>query len=210
VDRKLTRVTAVCSVLFLSSCGGAHSTDDVQPQPTAPLPTAGLAGEPVAVYPVTLMLVEDSLEWQDYVQPRREALDRADSLIAAFLTQRAPEVTWMLPDDLRRAARRAPGMLRDPDQMGTSILRTPFDRTPDPLRSQMRTLSGVVGGNYALVPASLIFYAEPGGSGRAELTLVIVDVRLAQARWRTVASGKGSDPWQATWEALKKLVPGLP
>jgi hypothetical protein len=209
VERKLIGVTLVFSLL-ITACGGTRSAADVEPQPTAPLPTAGLAGEPVSVYPVTLMLAEDSLGWQDYVQPRREALDRADSLIAAFLTERAPEVNWMLPADLRRAAGRAPGMLRDPDKMGTSILRTPFDRTPDPLRSQMRTLSGVVGGNYALVPASLIFYAESGGRGRAELTLVIVDVRLAQTSWRTVATGKGSDPWQATWEALKTLAPGLP
>jgi len=209
VERKLIGATLVSS-LIATACGGTGSAADIEPQPTAPLPTAGLAGEPVAVYPVTLMLAEDSLGWQDYVQPRREALDRADSLIAAFLTQRAPEVSWMLPADLRRAAGRAPGMLRDPDKMGTSILRTPFDRTPDPLRSQMRTLSGVVGGNYALVPASLIFYAEGDGRGRAELTLVIVDVRLAQTSWRTVAAGKGSDPWQATWEALKTLLPGLP
>jgi hypothetical protein len=209
VERKLIGVTLVFSLL-ITACGGTRSAADVEPQRTAPLPTAGLAGEPVSVYPVTLMLAEDSLGWQDYVQPRREALDRADSLIAAFLTERAPEVNWMLPADLRRAAGRAPGMLRDPDKMGTSILRTPFDRTPDPLRSQMRTLSGVVGGNYALVPASLIFYAESGGRGRAELTLVIVDVRLAQTSWRTVATGKGSDPWQATWEALKTLAPGLP
>ncbi len=210
MDRKLTCVIIVAVILILGSCGGTKSAEEIEPRPAAPLPTAGLAGEPVSVYPVTMMLAEDSLGWNDYVQPRREALDRADSLIALLLTERAPEVTWMLPDDLRRAARRAPGLLRDPDQMGTSILRTPFDRTPDPLRSQMRQLSGVVGGNYALVPASLIFYAEPDGRGRAELTLVIVDVRLARTSWRTVATGKGSDPWQATWEALKTLVPGLP
>jgi hypothetical protein len=210
MERRLTGFSAVAGVLLITSCGGTQSTDEVEPLQAAPLPTAGLAGEPVSVYPVTLMLAEDSLGWEDYVQPRREALDRVDSLIAVLLTERTPEVIWMLPDDLRRAARRAPGMLRNPDQMGTSILRTPYERIPDPLRSQMRTLSGVVGGTYALVPASLIFYAEADGGGRAELTMAIVDVRLGRTQWRTVASGKGSDPWQATWEALKSLVPGLP
>ena len=201
---------AALALLGFSACGGgAHPSTGAEPE-TSPLPTAGVAGQEVAVYPLTLVVSEETLGWSEQLQPRREALDRADSLIAAFLTERAPEVVWVLPEALRRAASRAPGMLANPDQMGTALLRSPLDRVPDPLRSQLRTLTGMAGGRHALLPASLVFMSDSAGLGRAELTLAIVDVRTASVQWRTVATGVGDDPWVATWQALKSLVPGLP
>ncbi|UCG87652.1 MAG: hypothetical protein JSW71_03640, partial [Gemmatimonadota bacterium] len=190
------RITAVAFCLFvMTACGGTRSaTEEPEPSQAVPLPTGGIAGEPVSVYPLTMLVTQESLGWEGYVQPRREALDRADSLIAAFLTERAPEAIWVLPDELRTAASRAPGMLAQPDQMATSLLRTPFERVPDPLRIQLRSLTGVAGGKYAFIPASLVFYAEAEGQGRAELTMVLVDVRLGRPVWRSVAEGTGSDP----------------
>jgi hypothetical protein len=197
--------------LVLAACSGTQSTtEEPAPSRAVPLPTGGIAGEPVSVYPLTMLVTQESLGWERFVQPRREALDRADSLIAAFLTERAPEAVWVLPDELRTAARRAPGMLVQPDQMATSLLRTPFEQVPDPLRIQLRGLTGVAGGKYAFIPASLVFYAEGENQGRAELTMVLVDVRLGRPVWRSVAEGTGTDPWSATWIALKTLVPGLP
>ena len=196
-------------LLFLLGCAGGQTSSDVLPE-TAPLPTAGIAGQEVCVYPLTLVVAEESLGWAEMLLPRRDALNRADSLIEAFLTERAPEVTWVLPEALRRAASRAPGMLANPDQIGTALLRSPMDRVPDPLRSQLRTLTGTAGGRHALIPASLVFRADSSGLGRAELTLAIVDVRTANVLWRTVANATGGEPWAATWNALKSLVPGLP
>lgn len=200
---------AALGLLALSACGAGRSNATVAPE-AAPLPTAGIAGQKVTVYPLTLLVAEEALGWSEHLQPRRGALDRADSLIAVLLTERAPEVVWVLPEALRRAAGRAPGMLANPDQMGTALLRSSLERVPDPLRSQMRTLTGMAGGRHALVPAGLVFLSDSSGGGRAELTLAIVDVRTANVQWRTVASGVGADPWKATWEALKSLVPGLP
>lgn len=196
-------------LLGLFACSAGRADLDVDPD-TAPLPTAGIAGREVCVYPLTLVVSEESLNWAEQLQPRREALDRADSMIGAFLTERAPEVSWVLPPELRRAASRAPGMLANPDQIGTALLRSSIDRVPDPLRSQLRTLTGMAGGRHALIPASLVFLGDSAGLGRAELTLAIVDVRTANVQWRTVASGTGEDPWAAFWNALKSLVPGLP
>ena len=104
----------------LAGCGGKQHVEE--PAPTAPLPTAGIAAQQVAITPLTLVVAEDSLHWQVLVGARRAALARADSVIGSLLKERAPEVTWLLPDDLRRAARRAPGIAPDPDQMGTSIV----------------------------------------------------------------------------------------
>ncbi len=201
--------TRYLPILALFACCTGRVDSSVEPD-TAPLPTAGIAGQEVCVYPLTLVVSEESLNWAELLQPRREALDRADSLIATFLTERAPEVAWVLPPDLRRAAGRAPGMLANPDQIGTALLRSPMERVPDPLRSQLRTLTGMAGGRHALIPASLVFRSDSAGMGRAELTFAIVDVRTAAVQWRTIASGKGDEPWAATWNALKSLVPGLP
>ena len=78
---------------------------------------------------------------------RRAALLWADSLIGDAFTGRAPEVRWVLPAELRKVARRSPGIVGDPDQMGQATLRSPKLReVPDPLRSSLRNLMAVVGG----------------------------------------------------------------
>jgi hypothetical protein len=46
--------------------------------------------------------------------------------------------------------------------------------------------------------------------GTAELTVVIVDARLGQVGFKTVARGDGTDPWTALTRAVKALTPGLP
>src|SRR5207245_3246302 len=101
---------------------------------------------------------------------RRAAPARGDSVIGTLLKTRAPEGTWLLPDELRRAARRAPGIAPDPDQMGTALLLRGGGREEmvrDPLRSELRTLAALVGaggGRFMLVPAGLVLW-RTGGPG---------------------------------------------
>ena len=201
----------IALLALAGATAGCGSSQPAVTVPAAPLPTGGIAGQEVTVYPLTLLSADETLGWTSRLTPRREALARADSIIAELLEERSPEVIWILPDELRRAARRAPGLLAQPDQMGTALLRFPnASRIPDPLRSQMRGLTGVAGGRYALVPASLVFTVTDEGRGRAELTLVIADVRTGLVGWRTVAHADGDDPWSALRDALKTLTPGLP
>lgn len=204
---------AACLLLlgFVAGCARAPAAEDSAPAPVAPLPTAGLAGQRVVVYPLTLLAADEALPWASRLSPRRTALDRADSLLAQALTARAPEVSWVWPWALRSAARRSGGVGTDPDQMATALLRSRgIERLPDPLWSQMRVLTALAGERYALVPASLIFRPSAGGQGRAELTLVLVDVRAGVVGWRTVAHATAADPWEALGRALKALTPGLP
>ncbi len=168
-----------------------------------------MIGVEVVVYPLTMILAEASLEWDDALSPRDSALEVADSLIAMALTERTPEVMWVMPEKLRRVARLAPGLLVDPDRLATAVLRHKLSKLPDPLFSQMRSLTGAVGDRLSLVPASLFFFREPDGTGRAELTVVLVDVRLGDFWWRTVVKGTGSDPWTAFRDALETLAPVL-
>lgn len=213
------------------ACGGKpEAAPAPEPEPTAPLPTAGLAGQRVALFPLTLIAAEDSLHWDSLLVDRRASLARADSVIGSLIAARAPEVTWVMPDELRRAARRSGGVAADPDQMGTAILRAErLADVPDPLRSQLRTLVALAGGRYALVPAALVYRVAGRPHGRmaerpdssagkraggqaatAELSVVLIDVRLGRVGWRTVARGEGDHPWSALTQAVKALTPGLP
>jgi len=210
------------------ACGGKRPVQG--PAPAAPLPTGGLAGQQVSVLPLTLIAAEEELHWDTSLADRRAALGRADSVIEALLRARAPEVNWLFPDELRRVARRAPGVAPNPDQMGTALLRAEnLSVVPDPLRSQLRTLvalAGGGGGRYALVPAALVYrrpgapekalgavgaqHAAPLDSATAELSMAMVDVRLGRIEWRTVARGDGDDPWSSLGRAMKSVTPGLP
>jgi hypothetical protein len=209
------RASCVVALTALG-CGPKKGAQQPEPAPTSPLPTAGLAGQKVALMPLALVAAEDSLHWDALVANRRATLDKADSVINAFIAARAPEVTWAGPDELRRTARRAIPIATDPDQMGTPFLRSDaLIDVPDPLRYQLRTLLGLVGGRYALVPAGLVFRvstpaAAPRGKATAELSMVLVDTRVGRVGWRTTARGEGDDPWTALTRAVKSLTPGLP
>ena len=207
-------------LLAALSCGGKKPEQNPTPAPTAPLPTAGLAGQRVALTPLELVAAEEALRWDSLIGDRRATLDKSDSIIATLLGARAPEVTWVGPAELRHIARRAPGIAPDPDQMGTPFLRASnIIDVPDPLRYQLRTLMGLAGGRYVLVPAGLVFrVASPGATPRgpsghlavAELSVVMIDSRIGRIGWRTIARGEGDDPWTALSRAVKSLTPGLP
>ena len=206
------------------ACGGSSKQKPDQappPKPVAALPTGALAGQQVLLLPFTLVAAEDSLGWERKLADRRATLTRADSIHGALLQMRVPEVVWIMPEALRRAARRAPGIAVDPDQMATAVLRVDkLTAVPDPLRSQLRTLAALASGGsdrYALAPAALIFkraHAAPANAppswAEAELMMALVDVRSGQVMWRTVAQGKGDDPWIALTRAVKSYTPGLP
>ena len=201
-------------LLFALACGGKKTDHPPAPVPTAPLPTAGIAGQQVPLWPLTLVASEDTLHWDALIGDRRATLDKCDSIIGTLLIARAPEVTWVGPAELRRAAHRAVGVAADPDQMGTAFLRAEaLIDVPDPLRYQLRTLVGIAGGRFALVPAGLVYRRVPGsapGIATAELSIVLIDTRVGKVGWRTTARGEGPDPWTALTRAVKSLTPGLP
>ena len=213
----------MAAAVLVAGCGGQPAaTQQPAPAPTAPLPTAGLASNRVPILPFTLVVAEDSLRWEQVLADRQAVLAAADSVLGALLRVRAPEVTWVLPDEVRRQARRSPTFGSNPDQMATAMLRNErLVGVPDPLRSELRTLVALAGARYALVPAALVYLrAIPDTSGsaprtaaavaRAELSIVLVDARLGRVGWRTVARGEGNDPWTALTRAVKALTPGLP
>jgi hypothetical protein len=180
--------------------------------PVRPLATASLAGQTIAVLPLTLVVADPALESDSLYaryKDRRTALLRADSLVGEGLQARSPEVNWVLPPRLRKIARRASGVVDDPDQMGQAILRSPkMEKVPDPLRSSIRGLVALAGGRMALVPAALGFGPESNGQIRADLSLVLTDSRSGKVLWRTLAYGRGASPDQALNAAIAAVLPG--
>lgn len=179
--------------------------------PVRPLAVGALAGQRIAVLPLTLVVADPSLESDslyDCYRDRRTALLRADSLLGEGFQTRGPEVTWVLPPELRKIARRSAGVVDDPDQMGQAILRSPkMTKVPDPLRSSIRGLTALADGRMALVPASLGFGPEAGGSIRADLSLVLTDSRSGKILWRTLAYGRGASPDEALKSAVAAVLP---
>ncbi len=179
--------------------------------PVATLSSASFSGQTIAVLPITLVVADPALQSDStyaHYRDHRTALLRADSLVGAQLQTRGPEVTWVLPPQLRKVARRAAGFVEDPDQMGQAILRSPkLTKVPDPLRSSLRSLMALVNGRVALVPASLGFGPESDGRVRADLTLVLADSRTGKVIWRSLAYGRGKSPDEALNAAVAAVLP---
>ena len=182
-----------------------------QRAPALPVPVEGLAGQQVALVPLTLVATDPAALPDSVFAPlhdRRATLTWADSLIGEAFVGQAPEVNWVLPPALRKIARRSPGIVDDPDQMGQAMLRaTRLREVPDPLRSSLRKLMAVVGGRIVMVPAALSFSSDTTGAVRAELSLVAADSRSGKVLWRSGALGIGRTPGLALGAALNGVLP---
>ena len=211
-------LAVMLALLSFSCAAGAQEPAPAAPAPPGapvplvpPVPTEALVGQQVAVMPITLVAADPALQSDSVYAPyrdRRTTLLWADSLIGEAFVGRAPEVRWVLPPELRKVARRSPGIVNDPDQMGQAMLRSPKLRDiPDPLRSSLRNLMAVVGGRAVMVPASLGFGRQADGQIRADLLLVVADTRSGKVLWRSPAVGSGGDPQTALDAALAAVLP---
>jgi hypothetical protein len=207
----------IVALLSFSCAAGAQQPMPANPSPAPlapsapPVPAQALAGQTVALMPITLVAADPALQSDTLYAPyrdRRTALLWADSLIGDAFVGRAPEVRWVLPPELRKIARRSPGIVEDPDQMGQAMLRSPkLKEVPDPLRSSLRNLMAVVGGRVVMVPAAVGFGREADGRVRADLALAAADVRTGRILWRSLAVGSGATPRGALDAALAAVLP---
>jgi hypothetical protein len=175
------------------------------------LSAMSLAGQKVPILPITMILADPDVEPDSLYAPWRErsgARRRGDSLIVLELQNRGPEVNWLTPQELRKMARRAPGMLNSPDELGQAMLRSErLEKVPDQLGAQLRKLVAIAGGRMVLVPAALSFSHGPEGLFRADLALVLVDTRRNEIVWRSGAVGQGASPDIALRSALLTVFP---
>jgi hypothetical protein len=189
----------------------AFATPLVAQVPAAPVPTGSFAGQTVAVIPITLVVADPALQADTLFatfRDRRATLLWADSLIGDSFVGRAPEVNWVLPPALRKMARRAPGLVGDPDQMGQAVMRAPDLKVlPDPLRSSLRNLVALTDGRIIMIPAALGFSLDTVRAVHADLSLVAADARSGKVLWRGQAIGSGPTPSAALQTALTAALP---
>jgi hypothetical protein len=214
-SKRLGRIAGRILLILLAAPGCAQAQRESETKPLPPvsaLSTQALAGKLVGVLPITLVAADPAIESDSGYAPyrdRRAALRHADSLISEALLGRGPEVRWVLPPELRKMARRSAGFVPEPDEMGQAVLRSPKMATiPDPLRSSLRSLLAIADGRLALVPAALGFGPEPNGQIRADLSIVLGDVRTGKVLWRSLAQGRGKSPDEALNAALTAMLPG--
>jgi hypothetical protein len=205
--------TLILPGLLVASAASAQ-----QPKPSKPetkavgLATAGLAGQTVAVLPLAMTVSDPRIPGGSGPKARAATRFWADSLLGDALLERATEVTWVLPPELRRVARRASGLMPSPDQMGQATMRSPgLKEVPDPLRSYIRQLVALAGGaRYAFIPAALYLSPLPGDSLTVQLSAVLADARLGRVLWRTLAVGRGETAAEAYRAALETILPTAP
>lgn len=201
-------------LLAVIACGNRSNAQNQgqNPPPAVParaLYTAPLAGEKIAVLPMTMVIAEAPLSSEGPFIDRVTALRWADSLLKYALENRAPDVSWVFPEELRAMARRAPTVAPDPDKMGQSVMAAPkLTFMPDPLRSYARGLVAIAGGRRLLIPAAANFSHPATGPGvKVELAVVLADARNGTVTWRTLAVGEGATPDAAVNEALRTMLP---
>lgn len=176
------------------------------------VPVVTLAGQTVVVLPITMVTADSALKHDTLYakyHDRSWTLAWADSMVGAALAERAPEVQWVLPAELRHLARRSPGIIKDPNTYGQAIVRSSrYKELPEPLRANLRNLIALAGGRIALVPAALTLGRGVSGVAiRATLSLVLADGRSGKVLWRAAVSGQGATPDAALEAALATALP---
>jgi hypothetical protein len=211
--RLLRRATLGAASILLTSLGGG-SCARVQTAPTTakPLPApalllAPLAGLPIAVLPSTYVITDGAVI--GIPGTRLAQLAWVDSVLGEALQTRGPEAKWMLPAELRRIARRAPGVVTDPDQMGQATMRFGgFKKVPDPLFGNLRSLSALTDSRFVMIPAAFRFVQTAGGV-RVEATLVLVDARSGDIPWRSTPVATAPTAAAALAATIAWILPDL-
>lgn len=171
-----------------------------------------LAGQIVAIVPITFIGADSSLKGDSALalyRNRIAGLRHFDSLFGDYLTSVLLETKWVLPPELRMISVRSSGYFPDPDLMGQSVMRNPGikKKVPEPLQSKLRSISGVTNARVIIIPAGVVFVRDSTGMLAARVSVVLVDPRLGDIKYRTITTGKGVTPDAALRAAFAIMVP---
>ena len=156
-----------------------------QVSPTAARPLERMAGQQVLVLPVQYISFHNTLGWQQSVRDASAYLAKLDTIIASTFTARGLGQAWTFGPEVARAARLNSIIMPNARALAAEWLRgrlLPDQTVREPLASQVRSLVGLKGSRYALLPVEIRF-EDQGGTGVATMRLVMIDSRLAQVRW---------------------------
>jgi hypothetical protein len=164
-----------------------------------------MAGQQIVVFPVQYLSGTDSLGWQQRIPDRAAFLANLDDQIEAALTARGLGRTWIFGREIERSSKMNSILMTDARSLSAEWLRgrvLPEQTVRDPLASQVRSLVGLKGQRYALLPVELRL-ENRAGMGVAILRVVLIDSRMAQIRWVGEIS---SDPMRTLSPSLTASV----
>ena len=152
--------------------------DDTRPPPS-------LAGRPVLVLPV-----------QPTSGPGVLAVPGLDADIAFFLSERAPQVRWILPAQVERALANAPTLRIQPSALDVGgFRRARLERIGEPLFTDLHNLGLLLDARLALLPYAGGYVAGAGGSpGRVELHVALIDTAGGDVLWIGAVTGQPGAP----------------
>jgi hypothetical protein len=188
------------------ACAGAQKPAKAPtPLPSPQLDLASLVGQPIPILPTSYIVSDSALPGLPV--GRAAQLAWADSVLGEAFLARGPEATWLLPAELRRVARRAPGLVTDPDHMSQALLRYGNVRVvPDPLLANLRGLVALTGSRAVMVPAALHFSKVPEGV-QVDATLVLADPRTGQLLWRSWPVSVAATAGEALAATIAHVLP---
>jgi hypothetical protein len=140
---------------------------------------------------------------------RVAGLRHFDSLFGEYLASVLLETKWILPPELRKISVRSSGYFPDPDLMGQGAMRNPGikKKVPEPLQSKLRAISGVTNARAVIIPAGVVFDRDSTGMLLATVSVVLVDPRLGDIKYRTITTGKGVSADASLRAAFAVMVP---
>jgi hypothetical protein len=171
-----------------------------------------LAGQTVAVVPITFIGADSSLKRDSALAiywNRVAGLHHFDTLFGDYLTGTLVETKWVLPPALRQLYLKTHGYMPDPDYMGQSQLKNPGikKKVPEPLASKLRAVAGVTDARVIVVPAGVVFLRDSTGMLNANVSVVLVDARTGEIKYRTISTGKGVTSDAALRASFAVMIP---
>ena len=188
----------------LTAC--ASKPPETGASPVALLPLERMAGQEIVVFPVQYLSSTDSLGWQQQIPNRAAFLASLDDQIEAVFTARGLGQRWTFGRELERASRLNSILMTNARTLSAEWLRgrvLPETTVRDPLAMQVRSLVGLKGQRYALLPVEVRLESRGGGTGVAILRIVMIDARMALIRW---VGEVASDPMRTLTPALTASV----
>lgn len=205
--KSLIRSLALAASLAACSTASVPPVEAQKPAPAPALAVAPIAGQRVPVLPLTLLTADSAIE-ATLPPDRISRLAWADSIMAEVLMERGPEVTWVLPAELRATARRAPATVTNPDRMGHALMRAEgIEVVPDPLRAYLRSLTAMTNSRLVMIPAAVRFTTDSMGGIRAETVLVLADSRNGAVLWRSQPVASAGTAHEALRATIRHILP---
>lgn len=186
-------LASMAALTLHAGCGGGGAA----PPPTA-VPSAGLAGRTVVVFPTQRVI---------------DVPGDPDAELAFALRTRGGAGRWVLPEALRAQLARSPGLDVPLDGLPIDVFfRSEVRRVGDPLYGIVRRAAAMSDATAVLIPLGVTWRAETPEAGSAvEVTAAVLDVLTGRVVWFGVLEGAAATPEDPAGlvQAMERLAAAL-